>query len=125
MVKIMDFNCVRNFWLKVIVHMFSLIYHYVLCMNHYVLVVVISASDYTMATSEKYESFKTPNQPEWWKTTLKYKNLFSLTYKIPGSYMPVFTVLRISFTAKNKRHLSYCPKWLRPLTFCSFFLSLN
>ena len=26
MAKILDFNCVRNFWQKVIVYMFSLIY---------------------------------------------------------------------------------------------------
>ena len=36
-----------------------------------------------------------PNQPGLWKTTLKYKNLFSLTSKILGSYMWVFTVLQL------------------------------
>ena len=34
--------------------------------------------------------------PELWKTTLKYKNLLSLTSKILGSCMRVFTVLTFS-----------------------------
>ena len=34
--------------------------------------------------------------PELWKTTLKYKNLFSLTSKILGSHMRDFTVLAFS-----------------------------
>ena len=43
----------------------------------------------TPMVTEKYEP---SNQPELWKTTLKYKNLFSLPSKILGSYMWVFTV---------------------------------
>ena len=38
---------------------------------------------------------KNPHKPELWNTTLKYKNLFSLTSKILGSYMWVFTVLKL------------------------------
>ena len=37
-----------------------------------------------------------PNQPELCKTTLTYKNLFSLTSKILASYMGVFTVFALS-----------------------------
>ena len=38
------------------------------------------------------------NQPELWKTTLKYKNLFSLTSKILASKMRVFAVLQKPIT---------------------------
>ena len=34
------------------------------------------------------------NQPELWKTTLKHKNLFSLTSKILGSYVGVLLYVK-------------------------------
>ena len=69
MVKILDLNCVKNVWQKV-GYMFSLINHYVLCINLYVVLFQYL-----------------------WKTTLKYKNnVYSLTSKILGSYVRVFNV---------------------------------
>ena len=41
---------------------------------------------------QKIKNFLEPNNYELWKTTLKYKNLFSMTSKILGSYMWVFTL---------------------------------
>ena len=51
-----------------------------------------------------------PNQPELRKISLKYKNLFSLTSKILGSYMRVFTVLFLHFTilVNNFVHCNMC-----------------
>ena len=43
----------------------------------------------------KIRTFQQPDKPELWTTTLKYKNLFSLTSEILGSYMWVFTVLKL------------------------------
>jgi len=40
----------------------------------------------------KIITFEEPNQPELWKTALKYRNLFSMTSKILDSYRWVFTV---------------------------------
>ena len=46
----------------------------------------------TLRKPLKIRTYLEPNQPELSKTTLKYKNLYSLTSKIIGSYMRVFTV---------------------------------
>jgi len=64
MVKILDFNGVRNFWQKVIVYMFPLIYIFsrnVFSINHYVLVIqfYISADGYTTTTSENKNLLRT------------------------------------------------------------------
>ena len=48
----------------------------------------------------KNKNLLKPNQPKLWKTTLKYKNLFSLTSKILGFYMWVSTVVAMK---QNRR----------------------
>ena len=96
MVKIPDVNCVRNFWQKVTVCMFSLIYICLDFREKYVFHKLLCISDtifLPMVTLKNMSLLRTYNQPELWKTTLKYKNLFSLTSKILGSYMWVFTAV--------------------------------
>ena len=100
MVKIPDDNCVRNFWQKVTVCMFSLIYicldfhekyvfHKLLCISDTIFLPMVTLRQ----PLKNMNQLRTYNQPELWETTLKYKNLFSLTSKILGSYMWVFTVV--------------------------------
>ena len=62
---------------------------------HFVLVVQYFCQWLHYDNLWKIRTFKEHGHAELWKTTLKYKNLFSLTSKILGSYMWVFTVLQL------------------------------
>ena len=71
------------------------VFHKPLCMRSTIFLPVV-----TLHQPPKNKNPLRTNQPELWKTTLKYKNLFSLTSKILVSYMRVFTVLQFSPSIK-------------------------
>ena len=80
MVKILDFNCVRNFWQKGTVYMFSLTRNRFF-VNHYVVVVqYFCQCMVTLRQPLKNKNLISLNKLLC-KTMLKYKNLFSLTSK--------------------------------------------
>ena len=62
------------------------------CLPLYVLVIQYFCQWLHYDNLWKIRTLKEHGHAELWKTTLKYKNLFSLTSKILGSYMWVFTV---------------------------------
>ena len=84
-VKILDRNRVRKFWQRVIVYMF------LYSMQAFLLEVQYFCQGLYY---DNLWTYWESNQPELWKATLKYKNLFSPTSKILASYMRVFTVLQ-------------------------------
>ena len=139
MVKILNFNCVRNFsvttgycvYVFFDLHLFGFSLEvsifsiklpckyrqnywcssWILILCHYVLVVQYFCQWLHYDNLWKIRTFKEPNQPESWKTTLKDKILFSLTSKILGSYMWVFTVLQYNIQAVvSQRSYKKCHK---------------
>ena len=99
MVKILDFNCVRNFWQRVMVYIISLIYtcldfhwkffsHKPLFISSTILLPIV-----TLRQPLKNKNLISLN---WEKLLYNISdNLFSLTSKILGSYMWAFTVIFI------------------------------
>ena len=120
MVKILNFNCVRNFsvttgycvYVFFDLHLFGFslevsIFSIKLPCKYRQLMFFLDIDSLPLCISStiflpmvtlwqplKNKNLLRPNQPELWKTTLNDKNLSSLTSKILGSYMWVFTVLQ-------------------------------
>ena len=105
MVKILDFNCVRNFWQRVMVYMISLIYT---CLDfhwkffsHKPLFI---SSTIFLPIVTLWQPLKNKNliSLNWEKLLYNISdNLFSLTSKILGSYMWAFTVIQIPEARKS------------------------
>ena len=92
MVKILYFNCMRTTRENTLLYWNVLMFFMELdclpsCISNTIFLPMV-----TLWQPLKNNNLKEHSHAELWKTTLKYKNLFSLTSKILGSYMWVFTV---------------------------------